>query len=271
MSFEHLVQNPLFPVVSLLVTILSLVLAIVFFRRSRREKRPRYLLKQRTIIQNRQPLLPGLSVSFAGHEQPEITVAQITFWNAGADTIRREDIAQAKPLVIGVPAGVDVLAATVLRATEPANTFVVGTPRRSPDRTTTIPFTFDYLDRDDGAVVQLVHNGADAARLSLDGVVKGAVLRRETDPEMFLISRRRRAPRFLLPFFPRLSARAVGLLGVVMFGVAGLVLFIGPLVSGHRYGAMLAGLLCLLMSWSYYSMWVKPVVPRRLRAGIDEP
>jgi hypothetical protein len=173
MTIEMITGNPWFSFISLAVTVISLVAAFIFYRKSRREKTPCYGVIRQSIIENSAPLLPGLSVHFNGIVQEAITVAKVAFWNCGNETIVHQDVAEAKPLTIIVEKGVDVLGATVLKRTDSANQFQISEPQKQKDGSTSIPFGFDFLDSGDGGLVQVVHNGGQMTRVWVDGRIKG--------------------------------------------------------------------------------------------------
>lgn len=174
MTIEMITGNPWFSLVSLAITTASLAAAVIFYRKSRRDKVPCFSVTRESIIENSAPLIAGLSVQFNGEVQKVITVAKVAFWNHGAETIGGQDRAKAKPLEIVVDNGVDVLNATVLKSTDDANQFRIGEPQKQEDGRTTIPITFDFLDRSDGALFQVVHNGEERTRVWVEGKIKGA-------------------------------------------------------------------------------------------------
>jgi hypothetical protein len=164
MTIETITANTWFALTSLAVATSSLVAAFIFYRKSRRDKTPCYSVTRQSIIENSAPLLPGLSVQFNGAVQEVITVAKVAFWNHGTETIARQDIAEAKPLAIVVDEGVEVLNATILKRIDIANQFKIGEPQKHDNAPTTVPVSFDFLDRGDGALVQIVHNGKEKTK-----------------------------------------------------------------------------------------------------------
>jgi len=175
LTIETITSNSWFSFISLAVTTASLVAAVIFYRKSRRDKIPCYSVRRQSIIENSASLLPGLSVHFSDVVQQSITVAKVSFWNHGAETINSQDIAEAKPLVIIVNGGVEVLNGIVLKRTDGANQFRIGEPQKQENGTTAIPITFDFLDRGDGALVQVVHNGDEETRVWVEGRIKGVI------------------------------------------------------------------------------------------------
>ena len=116
MIVTDIVESPHFTLALAIVAVFGLVLTIIFYRRSSRQKRPLFEIARRNLIQNSNPLVSGLSVHFNGQEQEMITVAHVWFWNQGNETINASDVAQAKPLVIRIKPGVELLDVQMIKA-----------------------------------------------------------------------------------------------------------------------------------------------------------
>jgi len=254
MEIETITANPWFALASLVVTISSLIVAFIFYRKSRRDKTPCYIVTRQSIIENSVPLLPGLSVHLNGVVQEVITVAKVAFWNHGNETIVRQDIAEAKPLAIIVDEGVDVLNANVLKCTDKANQFQIGEPQKEDDGSTTVPISFDFLDRGDGALVQIVHNGEERTRIWVEGRIKGArnpLKQSLPTPDHRLVRR----------LFLMLGSRLLFSLVAYIYVVFGVGLFvIGIFVSSAR-PAIAFGCLFLLFSLLCFLMLGRKVPP----------
>jgi len=241
MTIETITSNPWFSLTSLAVTTASLVVAFIFYRKSRREKTPCYSVTRQSVIENRTPLLPGLSVQFNGVVQEVITVAKVAFWNHGTGTITRQDIAEAKPLAIVVDEGVDVLNATVLKRTDSANQVQIGEPQKQPTGLTIVPLGFDFLDRGDGALVQVVHNGEERTRVWVEGRIKGACdpMRQSTPtPDQRRVRRMVRMMR----------SRSFMAVCVLMYLALGVALIVGGICDSSARPAIAVGVPLVIIS-----------------------
>lgn len=237
MTIEMITSNPWFSLVGLIVTTVSLVVAFIFYRKSRRDKIPCYSVTKQTVIENSAPILPGLSVQFNGVVQKVITVAKVAFWNHGTETIMRQDIADAKPLTIIIDEGVKVLNATVLKRTDLANQFEIGEPQKQENGTISVPISFDFLDRGDGALVQVVHNGEEKTMVWVEGRIKGShnPLRQSS----FMPDQR---------WIRKMSQRSFMAVCLSLYLVFGIVLIIGVI----RELAIAFGVLFVLISFLGY-------------------
>ena len=166
------------------IGIAGILFGYYLYRVGRRAKEPCWSIRSNNLIQNFGARLVGLKIQFGDQDVQNLTVSRILFWNAGGDTIRKSDIADANPLQIVACDGVALLEAQVLATSSQSNK-VSCVPQS--DKKSAI-LQFDYLDRDQGAVVQIVHTGTSSDHLKIAGDIMGAPL---------LLARRIERARFL--------------------------------------------------------------------------
>jgi hypothetical protein len=98
------------------------------------------------------------------------TITKILFWNDGKETIRLDDIAQEDPLEINVAEDARILDIRAIQRKPPTNGFEVNLS----DDQLSATLGFDYIDKDEGAVIQVIHTGRSGKEISLRGRVAGA-------------------------------------------------------------------------------------------------
>ena len=168
-TLARVVQHPLFGITSLIVGVLSLVLAYVFYRLSGRTKEPRWAINSNNLISGFSKKLPNLDIKYSGKNVENLTISRLMFWNAGTETIDQTDIADADPVRI-VPVGqTKILDVELLKANSEPSRFLIS---RAPDGAAHLEF--DFLDKDQGAVVQVIHTGTSSKDIVLTGTIKGA-------------------------------------------------------------------------------------------------
>ncbi len=102
---------------------------------------------------------------------PNLTVTKVLFWNAGRETIRKQDVVKTDPVVIACnKPGCEILQADIIQANEPANKFE---EKVSQDRQQ-VTVTFDYVDHGQGAVIQVCHTGTSDKDIEVRGKIMGA-------------------------------------------------------------------------------------------------
>jgi hypothetical protein len=155
--------------IGVILGFIGVTLAIVFFLKSRRIKRPIYTIRSVHLIRDVSDRVDFLEIKYAGERIPNLTSSKITLWNQGRETIEGSDIAQADPLSIRTAKGLKILEARVLQSVNAANRLDVS--KNVDDSGASI--RFDFLDYGEGAVIQVLHTGSSSSDLSVTGTIKG--------------------------------------------------------------------------------------------------
>ena len=69
---ENLIQSPLISISSFFITLISLILAVIFYSKSRRFKKPIWGIKTNTLVENLNAQLDGLQIYFQGKPQDSL-------------------------------------------------------------------------------------------------------------------------------------------------------------------------------------------------------
>jgi hypothetical protein len=107
-----------------------------------------------------------LAVRFKGKDVPRLTRTRMAIWNSRWAVVSGADIAENDPLRI-VFRGAEILDVRSVEGTREAIQFVAET------RDGVCFMDFEFLDRQDGIVLDLLHTGSDTDRPSIQGTVKG--------------------------------------------------------------------------------------------------
>ncbi|MDZ4339860.1 MAG: hypothetical protein U1B94_06535, partial [candidate division NC10 bacterium] len=168
-TLSRTVQSPLFSLLLALVTVFSVVLSFIFYFRSRRAKEPCWAIHSNNLVRDFRAKLPDLNIQYGNEEVENLTVAKVLFWNRGGGTINSDDIAEGDPLRVEATGALRILDAKILQANSPASQFKV---RLDRDRNALF-LEFDFLDKNHGALLQLIHSGTSSTDLVVKGTVKG--------------------------------------------------------------------------------------------------
>jgi hypothetical protein len=155
--------------VGLLSIIVSIVVGVYFYQRAKREKAPCWAIRTNNLIVGTKSKLPNIEITYNGQQVENISVSRLLFWNDGADTIDHSDMVRSSPLRIVGDNGATLLDATILRANNATNSFSVS----SPTSENTCLLDFEYLDKGEGALIQVVHTGISSNDLKVVGAIKG--------------------------------------------------------------------------------------------------
>lgn len=163
-------ESPVLSVVGIALAIGALFVAYIFYRKARRVKEPAWAIRTTNLMRGYIAKLPDLDVLYDGQIVERLSISRILFWNRGADTIRRADIAAADPLRIQAVEDATILDVEVLQTNSIASQLsaTLATDKKSA------PVDFEFLDQGQGAVFQVVHSGLTSEDIQVVGTVVGS-------------------------------------------------------------------------------------------------
>ncbi len=265
-----IVVSPLFqPIASVVGIFLGTILAVGLYLKGQRRRSPRYSVLSTNLITDFARRFSSLDVLYDGRIIPTVTVTKLALWNAGRETIRHEDIASSNQFTIRIRPDCEILDAKVIEKTSPSNLFQIEATEQS------IHLDFEYLDQNDGAVIQILHTGTSSEDISLEGTVKGFKGR----PQRALP-----VPRVLTSMLPIGRLRPLWLFGWSFIVFGGMYYFIAVeawesrnilrLVAPPRPPSLFGEFLFLFAGSVLISMGYRLLrgpIPRSLHAFLDEP
>lgn len=152
--FESIKNSNITWIILSLCTIASLVFGIYSWIKSQKRKQLTYATKSNYIIQNNVRKIEKLDLMFDGKKINNLTITTFVIWNSQNTEIRSEDIVSDYELSISGGDEAEILDARILYESEPANKFTI------IDSTSQgVRFSFEYVDKKEGFVVQLIHTG----------------------------------------------------------------------------------------------------------------
>ena len=146
------------------LAVLGIVASIYFGVRSKRIKRITYYRQTKRLILPGDRIKPELHVFYASKEIDNISVSLYTLWNSGNETLQSDDIVSSKPIEILVDESGEILDAQIVKQSEDSCDFNIVTEEKR------VTLNFDYIDKADGVVVQIIHTGSLG---ELSGRIKG--------------------------------------------------------------------------------------------------
>lgn len=156
-------------ILSVAIGIISLIIGIFLSIKGWRFKRPKYFIRSNNLIQNFEDKLSGLVINYKGEPVKNLTVTKIAFWNHGRETINYSDIPDADPIRIEAKGDCKILHAEIIWIKNSANKFKVS----EIDNYKSVKILFDYLDKNEGGIIQIVHTGKSSKDIEIKGCVKG--------------------------------------------------------------------------------------------------
>ncbi len=146
--------------------LIAIVLPMYFYGKSRRIKQLAYTVATANLIQDSDKI-SGLKIEYKGKNPSNISVSKVALWNDGTDPIHSDDIAPSDPLRLVVTGG-ELLDANLVLAIWKANQFrtaIVGGE---------LQVSFDFLDKNQGGIIQIMHTAKLSDNIELKGTVIGA-------------------------------------------------------------------------------------------------
>jgi len=144
------------------------ILGLLAYRVSRIGPRPTYQMQSRRLLgKEEQELPPEVEILFNKVSVPRLTISRVIFWNSGNSTITGNQIVESDPIQLDFENGT-ILKAHVLKSTRDAIKFNVGYEADAHK----VALSFDFLDPDDGAVVEVVHT-SDKRNPQIHGTIRG--------------------------------------------------------------------------------------------------
>jgi hypothetical protein len=165
----------------LLGVLVTIIFSYYFYKKGLRIKEPVYSIKSVNWISGSTSTLKNLSISYLDRKVESLTVSKILFYNRGSETIHRQDIETIDRLNI-TSTKYEILSADVLQANNPSNKFQID----YDEPKNYIFFEFDYLDKNQGAIIEIIHTGLSSEDLNISGDIKGVQRLTQVNPEQLI-------------------------------------------------------------------------------------
>jgi len=94
------IQNNLINIVSILVSAIGVILAIYYYQKAHRIKKPLYTTSSFNLLGDNLNEISNLEIKYLNKEIKTLTATKIALWNGGKETINRIDIPLNAPLII---------------------------------------------------------------------------------------------------------------------------------------------------------------------------
>jgi hypothetical protein len=167
-----LTQNPWVNLISIFgafIAFPSLFLAIFFYIKGKTKKSIKYISRYDTLIDKGiDQKVIGLSISISNKQINKLAVSRIAFWNNGNKTLTCNDIPTLSKFTITINNDYDILDVSIIETLNPKNNISVTLLEDSR----TIDIYFEYMDKNDGFVLQIFHTGNDLSALKINGGIK---------------------------------------------------------------------------------------------------
>ena len=152
---EKLMNNPIAWAILSTVTILAFIYAIYTQITNKECKRLTYAQKTNTLIHNQEKSFKKISVFYEDKPIENLYVSKIAIWNSGNRVLKGEtDFVNDHHLDITLEEDCEILETNIINYTEKTNAF-----NASQIDNSKLTINFDYAEKNDGIVLQVIHTG----------------------------------------------------------------------------------------------------------------
>ncbi|AKA36224.1 hypothetical protein [Flagellimonas lutaonensis] len=165
---DFLNENRWLNLIFLALTIISIVLTIFFYFKSKKKKTPTYLMKTFNLLKNKVSAIDKITIHYSKKPVKNLSVTMFSFWNHGNDVINYSDVSPKNPISLRTLNNTYILDARFLFLKNEANNFKF---EISEDKEMVTIF-FDYFYRNEGFKMEIYHTGTSGQDIELDGSLK---------------------------------------------------------------------------------------------------
>jgi hypothetical protein len=166
-EINQLVANPIVSVILAISTFAGFVLSVIFYYKSKKVRKLIYSIESKNLINNENHVIDNVRILFNEKDVNNLTISKISIWNAGKETVNKEDVAIIDPIKICLPDDCALLDAKIIRSNEPANNVSVEISGNI------VILNFDYFDFNDFVIIQVIHTGLEETEIKGVGKIKG--------------------------------------------------------------------------------------------------
>lgn len=245
---KTITDNPLVQMGGFLLGVIGIVLAIIFYIRSRRIAIVRFDYSGRSLVEGLSGALEGIEVRYKGSPQDRITVSRFVFWNAGTETLRSSDFTDDH-LRVACKQDLAILDHRIVKINDSTNKIEVNSVHNGKTESS-VAIKFDYLDPNDGAIIQFVHNGPEQTSFRLVGSLKGNCSIERSESPAYRMARIYRSVPIVGPLLGTMQkSRIFGWLGALAYLVIGVAALVAPFRGGSWW-------LLFLAAFGFFGSWV---------------
>lgn len=165
---QWLNENHWLNLIFLILAILSIIISIYLYFKSKRRKIPIYLIKTFNLIRDRVNKIQEVKIIYSDKPIKNLSITKIAFWNRGNEVINKSDIAPKEPIRIVVGEEYEILNANIIFIKNEANNFSITV---TPDKKSVL-IDFDYIFTTEGVSLEIYHTGVSGKDIKFKGSLK---------------------------------------------------------------------------------------------------
>lgn len=164
---KQLMYSPIAWAVLSVLTIGSVIYAIYCQYTNKERREISYTKKTNVLVRSRKSQFEKLLITYDTREIENLCISTFTLWNSGNRTISSQDIVKTKEISICLANNAKILDVEIIKVVETTNQFRI---EKIDD--SMVKIIFDYIDKKEGLVFQVMHTGSEEDLL-IDCKIKG--------------------------------------------------------------------------------------------------
>lgn len=160
--------NIWFNIATFFIAVFGSICTVVFFIKGKKIKNPKYLITTNNLVRDGIKDIDSVQIAYKGNNINNLSVSRVVFWNAGKDTIQKYDVPKGFPLKVTIKDGYQILDAKIIYQKNKANAIKTYLQKDKNE----VIITFDYMDYEDGFILQLFHTANSSEDILLKGSIK---------------------------------------------------------------------------------------------------
>jgi hypothetical protein len=143
-----------------------------FARRYSEKKRPRFYTTTELKIARSEDAPDDIAISYKGKNVARVYSTIVWFWNAGRKPLKSEDLRTSQPLEIRLKdenESLEILDVSVPKTSREAIRF-----KAQKCDNACVSVGFDFIDHNDGGVIEIMHTGSLQTHVNFSGIILGA-------------------------------------------------------------------------------------------------
>lgn len=166
---KAIINNPWIILLIMMGTPVGIIITVILYRKNINRVSIKFSYQNYCLIEAFKQKINGLNIKYLNNNIETLNVTRYIFWNNGNEAIRCTDIPTNDNFFIEINDNDLILDATILNVSNPSNNISINLS----DNNKRIFINFDYLDKQDGFILQIFHNSSSVNPFYINGSIIG--------------------------------------------------------------------------------------------------
>lgn len=155
-----------------MISIIGVLYTLIKYLIYKKIGRPYYQMRTRRLISPKSKEMEGLEIRYNNTKITQLSSTELFVWNGGNEIIKSSDVPTMKPFQITVDENIQIFSAEIIKTNKTVNNIQLTQVNEHE-----VLITFEFLGKNQGASILLVHTGDSSADIHVSGeTMQGARL-----------------------------------------------------------------------------------------------